>query len=329
MPWNPIVNDEIAVKKPVRQELMQKIKDNLDYLYGNIAVTGGSGGVPNGSFEIDSDNDGIPDKWTRSLYPGGSGAYETTNPAHGAMAYRFTHPGGTGNGGGYLESDYIEITQLRRYFLCFVTWASASGMRNIVRIAYYNAAKTYLSAADVYNSTSNPTSQTMLFRAFTPPSGARYMKVLLIGGATDVNVAGTAYFDCVSLDLIPQWNFTPSWTMGEVSTYSRSWVDVASATFTIPCNINIPISFRFFADVAGYSDWVTGYQRFRIGSEYSNEGAKTGADYETRSYILNFTPAATTLGTSITITMQLRSSSSVYYVYGRKPSTLLDMAYIL
>ena len=200
MAWNPITNDEIVVKKPVRQELMQKVKNNLDYLYGSISAAGGSGGIPNGSFEIDSDVDNIPDKWVRSLYAGGAGAYETTNPAHGAKAYKFTHPGGAGNGGGYLESDYVEITSLNTFCLGYTLWSSVAGIKNIVRISYYTSAKVFISSTDLYSSTSNPTSPANYLTQFTPPATARYIKVVLIGGYTDTNVAGITYFDDISLE---------------------------------------------------------------------------------------------------------------------------------
>ena len=160
MAYTAITNDEIQVKKPVRQELMQKIKDNFDDHETKLSAASGAETIPNSSFEIDSDADGIPDNWTRYLYPGGSGGFETTNPAHGAKAYKFVHPGGAGNGGGYLESEYIKISgvdTMPRYISWFI-WSSVEGIRNDVIIRFFTSDKTFIYENTLYSSTSNPTS---------------------------------------------------------------------------------------------------------------------------------------------------------------------------
>src|SRR3989304_3787992 len=100
MAFTSITQAEIAAGQPVTQALMQKIKDNDDYLYSQVgAGVSGEGGIPNGSFEIDADSDGVPDGWTKNLYPAGGGAIETTNPSHGAQAYKFTQQAGAAAGG--------------------------------------------------------------------------------------------------------------------------------------------------------------------------------------------------------------------------------------
>jgi len=198
--FTALTYDEILEKKPFRTALLRKIKDDLDYLYGLIGSGTGSSGVPNGSFEIDSDGDGVPDSWTKNLYPGGTFGINTTWTGQGAAAIAFTHPGGAGNGGGYLTSDYIECSELISYPIGFITWASAAGMKNKVQIQYYDQDKIGIGVAvDAYNSTSNPTSQTLFEEFFTPPADSRFLKIILIGGYTDTDVAGAAYFDGVFL----------------------------------------------------------------------------------------------------------------------------------
>lgn len=199
MSFVSINSADIQVGKPIKQALMQTIKDNEDWLYGNTNAV--STQVRNGSFEIDSDADGVPDGWTKGLYPGGSGGFETTSPAHGAKSYKFTHPGGAGNGGGYLTSDYVDISQYIEYVISLILWSSVAGIKNIVRIQYYDKAKASLGTVDPYSSTANPTSPApqylRLSGAYAPPANARYLKVILIGGYTDTAVAGTTYFDDV------------------------------------------------------------------------------------------------------------------------------------
>lgn len=201
MPFVSIAPEQIEAGKPVDTELWQRIKDNEDFLYSVIG-SGATLSVQNASFEIDSDEDGIPDMWTRHLYPGGAGAFETAAPAHGAKAYRFTHPGGAGNGGGYLESDYIEVSEYLGYTLSVIHWATAAGMKNLVQARWFTKAQIELetgSPVTLYASTANPLLPRPLAFELLVPATARYLKIRLTGGYTDTNVAGSAYFDKVSL----------------------------------------------------------------------------------------------------------------------------------
>ena len=230
---------EIAQDKFVTTTLMAKLKDNFDYLYSKAAATD----LPsNGSFEIDTDSDGIPDNWTRALYPGGTGGLSVLYPAHGAKSAYFIHPGGAGNGGGILTSDYIEVSQLQSLSLFYILWATVAGMRNIVRIKYYDKAKAYISAVDLYNSTSNPTSGTLYCSQFIPVANARYIKILLYGGVSDTDVAGNTYFDSLRLvptvitDLIKDDSITQAklkTSQGEVS-MSHAGSGEACGFYTLP-----------------------------------------------------------------------------------------------
>lgn len=196
MVWNPIQSSEIQVKKPNKQSLWQKVKDDLDHLYSQLGSAAAGSGVPNGSFEIDSDADGVPDQWTKNLYPGGTGAIEMTDIAHGAKAYKFTHPGGSGNGGGYLDSDYIEVDELKKYSVAFMIKCSVAGMRNRVIVRCFDKAKADLSNDQtIYDSTSNPTSWTFKVGVVTIPANCRYVKIRIEGGYTDTDVAGDIYYD--------------------------------------------------------------------------------------------------------------------------------------
>jgi hypothetical protein len=221
MAWNAITTAEIASGKPVcgPTGFGTKVRDCLNWLYGVIGSASVIG-IPNGSFEIDSDSDGVPDSWTKSLYAGGTGGFYTTSPAHGATAWSFTHPGGASNGGGYLDSDYLEVAELENYWLSFIHWATAAGMRNRVEIRYYDKAKAELGAgspAYLYNSVTNPTTATRFSYNFTPLATTRYIKFRLVGGFTDTDVAGTAYFDNIQFGTsISQLKLKTS--QGEVST---------------------------------------------------------------------------------------------------------------
>ena len=196
MGYSAILSSEVDVDSPGKAELFQKIKDNFDYLY---SMMGGVVELPNGSFEIDTDADDIPDNWTRNLYAGGSGAYDTATPAHGAKAYKFTRTSGAGNGGGYLESGYMECSPIGVCVVGFSIKSSVAGLKNIVKIRYFDKDKVYISDQDVYSSTSNPTSWTRYQCSMTIPANAMYYKIRLIGGYTDTNVAGDTYFDDIAI----------------------------------------------------------------------------------------------------------------------------------
>lgn len=189
---------KLQVGKPAAASIMQQIKDNEDALNAGIETSHGLN-VPNGSFEIDSDADGVPDLWTVSYYPGGSGAIETADPIHGAAAWKFVHPGGAGNGGGYMDSDYLPINGSSVPWLIFRLKCSVAGMKNLVQIRYFTAAKVFISSEDLYNSTSNPTSWQQFGGQGTAPATARFARVRLIGGYSDTDVAGNIYFDDVDL----------------------------------------------------------------------------------------------------------------------------------
>lgn len=282
MAWDAIDSNEIEVGDPITAELMTKIKGNMDYLYGQ---TGAQLGIPNGSFEIDSDADGVADSWSSTAYTGGTVSLDTTTPAHGATAVKMVHPGGASNGGGYYESDYIECSEEVDEIISMIHWATAAGMENKVVLYFHDEDKIYLSYDIIYNSTSNPTTETLLLLGFTPPATARYFKVRLIGGSPDIDVAGTAYFDRIERggsELIRglRADFTITEDTRDISTFA----DVGSASIYIPVlnmplRLIIPVEIRYNAS-AGYPIVQC---RFRIGSDYSEVAESSVSSYSLRN----------------------------------------------
>lgn len=195
MAFTALATTDIAVDKPITNELMTNIKDNFDYLYGlsasNEAV------LINPSFEIDSDSDGVPDGWTFTPLAAGSGALSTTSPHHGSKSFVFTRTSGAGNGGGELLSDYIPITTGLSYTLGFALKQSSAQPRTKFIAQFYTAAQTTLANTTVYNSTVNPTAWAEKEYGVLPPANARYCKINIVGGATDKDFAGTIAVDNV------------------------------------------------------------------------------------------------------------------------------------
>lgn len=203
MAYSALTTAETGSGKPVTQAKMRKVKDNFDYLYGLAVGSAATGVVVNGSFEVDSDSDGTPDGWTLALYPGGAFTLSSTAPDQGAYHAKFTHPGGASNGGGSLASDYVEISDTLSYVLHFIHWASAAGMKNQVKVQYYDKDKVANGAAvTLYSSTANPTSPLAISYTFTPSAGSCFAKFTVIGGLSDTDVAGSAYFDGLALETL-------------------------------------------------------------------------------------------------------------------------------
>lgn len=205
-----VTRDKIAAEAIGADEVAPKSL-SAAHIIGFVPV-----GITNGSFEdVSETEEQVPAGWTRTLYAGGSGNFDLATPAHGARAYKFTHPGGESNGGGLLTSGFIEISAAYEYALRFVTWASAAGMKNIVRVTYYSASQEEISSEDLYSSTSNPTSATAYVVKMTVPAATCYIKVTIIGGYTDTDVIGIAYFDGVELVSRIKAEILPEYEVGD------------------------------------------------------------------------------------------------------------------
>ena len=239
MAYTALTTAEIQVKQPIKQGLMQKIKDNFDSIYASVA-SGAGGGVPNGDFEIDSDSNGTPDTWTISTYAGGTGALDTASPASGSKCLKFVHPGGAGNGGGYADSDYIPF---HRQGYITVWQKATAACKNQVAIRYYDKAKAFISETTLDSRVDTPTGWMLLWGCFSLESTtACYIKVRLIGGYTDTNVAGSIYFDNVRVYTAPQTKFFFPYVFADTTFSGSSFADVITQTVNIPVMMtgNIP-----------------------------------------------------------------------------------------
>ncbi len=198
----------VAITKPDQGEVTKKaladaLIDNDAFfnsiLSGLVALV-----VPNGGFELDSDSDGIPDEWDRTLYTGGALTITGEGLAdaecnHGRRAIKFTSPGGSGNGGGYiLSADFIDCSPMRLFVLSWQLKSTAT-VRNKVNVLFYDAAQTLISTTTIYSSVTNPTDWLTLRGAALPPSTARFCKVQLVGAENTTTVAGDVYWDDVQI----------------------------------------------------------------------------------------------------------------------------------
>jgi hypothetical protein len=310
--WDP--PDAPTLGNPIPKTWGQKVLDCLLWLYGQIGSSSPSG-IPNGSAEIDSDADGIPDNWDYDDYPGGTGGIDTSTPAHGAAGFYCTHPGGAGNGGRAWESDYVEISEDISPLLMLFLWATAAGMKVIVRFKYYDKAKSHISDEDIYSSTSNPTTRTAFTLWGIPPATARYLKVVLIGGYTDTDVAGTVYFDGLVFDAMPRMLYG-NYTITEGSHNNTTFTDVGSVAITVPKGFTI----AFLPVSITNNNVPTGTRaRYRVSTTYSTEfvACSTDSGYPQNDVELDISA----ISGSQTLYLQVADCSAGYTSYGKKDNS--------
>jgi hypothetical protein len=311
MAFTAITTTEVDVDSPVSDELMEKVKDNFDDLNSRVSSPLG---IPNGDLEIDGDSDGIPDGFTRSLYAGGSAAFDTTTPYRGAQAYKFTRASGAGNGGGYLETGYLTISEYLSFAVRFALKCSVAGIKVKVTARYFDKSKVDLSAdEDIYSSTSNPTSWTAKLRWGQPPANARYVKLRYIGGYTDTDVAGDVYFDDLDYDPAPMV-LNEQVTITEGATAGVSWADRNSVA------INIPKGFVEMLATLQYKSADAGVKtsaRFRISTTYSGAAPFTpGAEYQEARLEMD----VSALAGAQTLYIQVIADTVGVLAYGKKPT---------
>lgn len=197
MAFVSLSSSDIEVGDFVTADLMTQIKDDLDALNAKTVY---SAGLANGSFEVDSDANGVPDSWTVSLYPGGSMAISTSaGVQHGEQCIAFTHPGGAGNGGGRIYSDYIACDEHAVQVVKFDLQTNNRDLKCAAIMNYYDIDKVATTSITLYESTDNSTRAKRHTRYALPPSGSRFSKLQLIGGQDDKDTTGIAYFDGVDV----------------------------------------------------------------------------------------------------------------------------------
>lgn len=160
--------------------------------YGNFNL------VKNGGFEADTDGDTLPDDWDVTAYPtAGSGAgaviLDSTTQIEGLYSLKFTSQG---DGGGYAVSDYFEVREAATLFLNWMMKSTDAGVRNVVEVLWYTAAKAAISTSSLYDdSTTNPTSWTEKTGSVTVPSTARYAKIRIYGCHSSDATTGSTWYD--------------------------------------------------------------------------------------------------------------------------------------
>lgn len=240
MAFTTIPTSWIAVGKTLKQSLFQYIKDNFDAHETSLSQLT-SDIIPNGSLE-NADGSSLPVSWTRTLYTGGSGAYDTSDFCHGTKSYKFTRPSGASNGGGELVSDYIFCSFLKYISFYFGYRADAASMKVGCYIRFYDASKVFISEWTAWETTSCDLGWTLVkITDVAPLANARYYKIKLVGGAVDAtyNAAGSIWFDMVDMphNILPGGGMlseTIDMAETDIASAYLSWTTFNSPSITVP-----------------------------------------------------------------------------------------------
>lgn len=218
--------------------------DNVN-LEDSQDTSGEFNAILNPSFEIDSDSDGIPDNWTRTLYTNGAFTLDTTTQGHGETSAKFTS---TGSGGGYLTStNNFSVSPLSSRLLSFSLKGTAD-VRNVVEVLWYKADGTASSTTSttVYDdSTTNPTSWTRKKYAVSVPSDAYLAKLRLTGCHSSDSTSGSTWFDDV------EFKVEVKTTVGDIEYMGASGTGptrlAIGAAGTVPSVNNTATGFSYWA----------------------------------------------------------------------------------
>lgn len=216
-----------------KQAFADAVIDNLTFLRSNLVASRDV--IPNSSFELDSNSDGVADSWTETTSTGGDISLDTSagNFVHGGKALKFVHPGGAGNGGGSVKStNFLDWSEKRPLLLAWAHKCSVAAMRDKVEIEWYDSTQTIISTAVAYDSQANPTSWQEQRGGASPPANTRYAKIKVTGGDSSVSTGGSSWWDDFRVIAAARFDHKAEFTVG--GTYT--WVcpaDVYTVAVTV------------------------------------------------------------------------------------------------
>ena len=191
------------------------IIDNQSDFQARVATLE-EGGLINRSFEAPGDVATEAASWTKTLGAGGTIARVSTDQYDGQWAMKFTRTSGGGNAAGDITSDlfpFVEGTELD-FGGYYKTDAGVAS--KVTALFFDEGGVSSTGTAVLAAATTLTTEWTPITGAtVTAPAGTRYAAIKIEGATSDVDVAGSAYFDAVELTAKTVNNFNST---GEFST---------------------------------------------------------------------------------------------------------------
>lgn len=154
--------------------------------------------VSNHSFETDTNADGEPDNWTRTVGGGETAAIDATQDYHGTKSFKFI----SASSASYLVSDPFPVSPAYTLFLSFSRYASNAAAQPKVTVDWLDEAQAAISSSTVYSQTdgATPTSWARIYGLqATPPATARYATLTLYGN--QAAASRSTWFDDVRVQL--------------------------------------------------------------------------------------------------------------------------------
>jgi hypothetical protein len=224
----PSALPSITIGDPTKKSHYDAISTWITYLNSQLGIVNSAGSIlTNGSFETDSDSNGVPDGWSKLNQTGGSGeltgnGLTDTACNSGNRAWKCTSPGGGSNGGCEMQSGFFEVSPLRPLAISWMWYSTAATTANKVEIDYYDASQTFVSpTVTVFSqSAGNPSSWTSGFAMSAPPSTARFAKLTFIGCDSSSTTAGSTYWDSIVVTPI---DFKRRTEFHAVGSNTRTW----------------------------------------------------------------------------------------------------------
>jgi hypothetical protein len=204
MAFDAITTAELAVGKPITNELLEKFRNRDEFLNAQVGTLAAVS-ISNPSFEVtDTAASGGISNWTFTAFTGGGGTVDTSTSVHGTQSVKITHPGGAGNGGGYYESDFFAVSTLSGYIFEYAQNINGGAVPK-GQVIRYTRGQSTIDEIDLPGSTViGTTGQFEQFSAgfypssfITVKSSCAFIKLRLNGGTTDHSTAGTVNFDHV------------------------------------------------------------------------------------------------------------------------------------
>lgn len=260
-----------AVKSATRLSLINLVIAWIQYLNGQIGSTPTT--VVNGGFQQYTGSNNTPDNWTFTAYNGGAGAIDVTTSIFGSQSFKISVPGGTGNGGGYIQSNVlVPFSSLEDFWCSWYYKSNVATIANQVDVLWYTAAGAYISTTNLWTASSGqPSSWTQnsgFVLSSNIPSGACFYALRFTGGSVN-STAGSVWYEDIKSGF------------RSIAFSGKSQLFTSSGTFTPPSNCFL-IQVKMWGGGGG-------------ASELTGVGAAGGSYVEG---FLNVTP-----GVAITITV--------------------------
>lgn len=230
-PSDPAVADPTKASLPASQN---EALSNLNARLGTVE----SGELINRSFEAEGDDATEAAGWTQTEGAGGTISRVDTENYHGEWSMKFNRVAGGGNNAGDILSDPFTFAEFTELILGGYYQADAA-LASKIEAQFFDEDLVSVGSVVLAAATTIQTLWTPFTVSGDSVGGTRFAKLLIAGATADVDVAGNAYFDGLSLEaidpnaFIATGNFNTTNTSFVTATTAKVWIPTGAATAAI------------------------------------------------------------------------------------------------